>query len=130
MDGDGAMNDQALGGQVVVGVVGAGAMGAGIAQVAAQAGHRVLLVDAQPGAVERAIANAAAALKSLAAKGKLPAEQAGTITARMYPATLAQLAECGLVIEAIAEDLDVKRALFRDLEAIVRPQCILATNTS
>ena len=124
------MSDQALGPQIVVGVIGAGAMGAGIAQVAAQAGHRVLMFDAQPGAVDRAIANAADTLKTLAAKGKVPAEHATAIPARMRAATLAELAECGLVIEAIVEDLDAKRGLLRDLEAIVGPRCILATNTS
>ena len=124
------MTDQALDRSVVVGVIGAGAMGAGIAQVAAQAGHRVLMVDAQPGAVERAIAQAASSLKALADKGKVPAEHATAIPARMRAATLPELAECGLVIEAIVEDMDVKRGLFRDLEAIVGPRCILATNTS
>ena len=73
-DSEDRMMDQALEPSVVVGVIGAGAMGAGIAQVAAQAGHRVLMFDAQPGAVERAIAQAAASLKALAAKGKVPAE--------------------------------------------------------
>jgi len=124
------MSDAALDPGVVIGVIGAGAMGAGIAQVAAQAGHRVLLADAQPGAVERAIANTASALKALADKGKVPAEQAAAIPARMRAAAIADFAECGLVIEAIVEDLDVKRALFRDLEGIVGPGCILATNTS
>ncbi|MGZ8254268.1 MAG: 3-hydroxyacyl-CoA dehydrogenase PaaH [Burkholderiaceae bacterium] len=124
------MSDQALRPPVVVGVIGAGAMGAGIAQVAAQAGHRVLLVDAQPGAVERALANAADTLKTLAAKGKVPAEHATAIPARMRAATMPELAECGLVIEAIVEDLDSKRRLLRDLEEIVDPRCILATNTS
>ena len=125
------MSDQFLDAGVVVGVIGAGgAMGAGIAQVAAQAGHRVLMVDAQPGAAERAIATAADSLKSLAAKGKVPVEQVTAVPGRMRAATLPELAECGLVIEAIVEDLDVKRALFRDLETIVGPGCILATNTS
>ena len=116
------MSDQALDPDVVVAVIGAGAMGAGIAQVAAQAGHRVLMVDAQPGAVERAIAHAASALKALADKGKVPAEHAVAIPARMRPAALADLAECGLVIEAIVEDMEVKRDLFRELEGIVGPR--------
>jgi 3-hydroxybutyryl-CoA dehydrogenase len=124
------MSDQALDRSVVVGVIGAGAMGAGIAQVAAQAGHRVLLVDAQPGAVERAIAQVASSLKALAARGKVPAEHAVEIPARIEPATLPGLSGCGLVIEAIVEDMEVKRGLFRDLESIVGPRCILATNTS
>jgi len=89
------MTDQALDAAVVVGVIGAGAMGAGIAQVAAQAGHRVLMFDAQPGAVERAIAQAAGSLKALADKGKVPAEHATTIPVRMRAATLPELAECG-----------------------------------
>jgi len=124
------MNEQALEPQVVIGVIGAGAMGAGIAQVAAQAGHRVLMVDAQAGAVGRAIANAVASLKALAAKGKITAEDATAIPGRMRAAALPELAECGLVIEAIVEDLDVKRSLLRELEAVVGPRCILATNTS
>ncbi|HET9012962.1 MAG TPA: 3-hydroxyacyl-CoA dehydrogenase, partial [Gemmatimonadaceae bacterium] len=85
---------------------------------------------AQPGAVERAIANAASSLKALADKGKVPAEHAVAIPARMRPASLADLAECGLVIEAIVEDMEVKRDLFRAVEDIVGPRCILATNTS
>ncbi|MGB3427482.1 MAG: 3-hydroxyacyl-CoA dehydrogenase NAD-binding domain-containing protein, partial [Burkholderiaceae bacterium] len=65
------MNDRAIDPQVLVGVIGAGAMGGGIAQLAAQAGHQVLIVDAQAGAAERAVANAADTLKTLAAKGKV-----------------------------------------------------------
>jgi 3-hydroxybutyryl-CoA dehydrogenase len=124
------MTTQPLAPQVTIGVVGAGAMGAGIAQVAAQAGHSVRLVDAQPGAVERAIASTVNSLQALAAKGKLPPEQAAAVSARLQPAVLEDLADCGLVIEAIVEDLEVKRDLFRRLEAIVGPTCILATNTS
>jgi 3-hydroxybutyryl-CoA dehydrogenase len=124
------MSDQAIGPHVPVGVIGAGTMGAGIAQVAAQAGHTVFLVDAQVGAAERAVAQAAASLKALAATGKVSAADAAAIPMRMLPATMGELAGCGLVIEAIVEDLDVKRALFRELESIVGHDCILATNTS
>ncbi|MGE5713209.1 MAG: 3-hydroxyacyl-CoA dehydrogenase [Betaproteobacteria bacterium] len=120
----------ALARETVIGVVGAGAMGAGIAQVAAQAGHRVLLADAQAGAVERAVAAMSKALQALAGRGKVSAEDARDVPARIQPAELMDFAACGLVIEAIVEDLSVKRALLAQLEGIVSPGCILATNTS
>ncbi len=121
---------RALGSDTVIGVIGAGAMGAGIAQVAAQAGHRVLLADAQPGAVARAAATMAQGLQALAERGKLGAEEARAVPARIQPSELMDFAACGLVIEAVVEDLDVKRSLLRQLEAIVGQDCILATNTS
>ncbi|HSQ10568.1 MAG TPA: 3-hydroxyacyl-CoA dehydrogenase NAD-binding domain-containing protein, partial [Burkholderiaceae bacterium] len=121
---------QALTRDTVIGVIGAGAMGAGIAQVAAQAGHRVLLADAQPGAVDRAAAAMVQGLQSLADRGKLSAEEARAVPARIQPSELMEFAACGLVIEAIVEDLDVKHALLTQLEAIVGHDCILATNTS
>jgi 3-hydroxybutyryl-CoA dehydrogenase len=121
---------QALASGTVIGVVGAGAMGAGIAQVAAQAGHRVLLADAQRGAVERALAAMAKGLQVLAERGKVSAEDARAVPARIRPAELMDFADCRLVIEAIVEDLDVKRALLAQLEGIVAPDCIVATNTS
>jgi 3-hydroxybutyryl-CoA dehydrogenase len=115
----------------LVAVVGAGAMGAGIAQVAAAAGHRVRLLDARPGAAERAVADLQATFDKLAAKGKLSAEAADAAKARLLPATtLDDLADAGLVIEAIIEDLGAKQKLFSDLEAIVDADCIFATNTS
>ena len=116
--------------ETVIGVIGAGAMGAGIAQVAAQAGHRVLLADAQAGAVERAVAAMAKGLQALAERGKVSAQDASSVPARIQPAELMDFAACGLVIEAIVEDLGVKRALLTQLEGIVSPGCILATNTS
>jgi 3-hydroxybutyryl-CoA dehydrogenase len=114
----------------IVGVIGAGAMGAGIAQVAAQAGHRVLLADAQPGAVERALNRMAGDLRALVAKGKIAAADAEATIGRMRAAKIEDFGECGLAIEAIVEDLDVKRELFARLESIVGERCILATNTS
>ena len=124
------MRGDALPTHVRVAVVGAGAMGAGIAQVAAQAGHDVRLLDSQPGAVDRARSQINSSLQALAAKGKLAASDAAAIPDRIKPAALKDLAGCGLVIEAIVEDLDAKRALFADLEQIVGADCILATNTS
>jgi len=121
---------QALPSDSVVGVIGAGAMGAGIAQVAAQAGHRVLLADAQAGAVERALNRIAGDLRALVAKGKIAAADAEATISRLRGAALEEFGVCRLVIEAIAEDLDAKRSLFGRLDAIVDERCIVATNTS
>jgi 3-hydroxybutyryl-CoA dehydrogenase len=121
----------ALGRDATVAVIGAGAMGAGIAQVAAQAGHRVLLHDAREGAAARARESVAAQLTALAAKGRLGAAAAGDAAARIAVITDPGQAEAAaLVIEAIAEDLAAKRALFATLEAVVDERAILASNTS
>lgn len=114
----------------VIGVVGAGAMGAGIAQVAAQAGHEVLLVDAAVGASERARARVSQELSALEKKGRLAGGDAVAVARRIRSAMLPELAGCGLVIEAIVEDIDSKRSLFAQLETIVGAGCLLATNTS
>lgn len=114
-----------------VAVIGAGAMGAGIAQVAAVAGHPVRLLDNRPGAAQQAIDGIRVQLGKMADKGKLTAEAALAAGDRLQAAdNIAQLADAGLVVEAIVENLDVKRALFRDLEAIVSADCIFGTNTS
>ena len=112
-------------------VVGAGIMGAGIAQVAAQAGHPVQLFDARDGAADGARAKLASTLDGLAAKGKLDSAEAGAIAGRIASAaSLDAAARAGVVVEAIVENLDAKRALFRDLEAVVGERTILASNTS
>jgi 3-hydroxybutyryl-CoA dehydrogenase len=117
--------------QVVVGVVGAGAMGGGIAHVAAAAGHSVLLLDAAAGAVDRACAAIRKDLQFLVGKGRLSAAEADSIATRVRPARQAlDLAGCGMVIEAIVEDLEAKRGLFAALQDVVGDECILATNTS
>jgi 3-hydroxybutyryl-CoA dehydrogenase len=119
------------GGPAVVGVVGAGAMGAGIVQWAAEAGHTVIAFDARPGAVVAAKARLSDLLDRGVAKGRMTAESAAATLARITPAeALADFARADLVIEAIVEDLEAKRGLFRDLEEIVRPDAVLATNTS
>jgi 3-hydroxybutyryl-CoA dehydrogenase len=106
-------------------------MGRGIAQMAAQAGSTVLLHDTQPGAAEAARATLEKTWQTLVTKGKLPAAEAQACLARVQPAaSLAALSGCDLVVEAIVERLDVKRALFAELEAIVSPQAVLASNTS
>ena len=118
-------------GDLVAGVAGAGTMGRGIAQVLAQAGVRTLLFDAQPGAAARGREAIAQALGRLAEKGKLDAAAARESVERLVVVdALESFASCQVVIEAIVEDLEAKRALFGRLEEIVGPQCILATNTS
>ncbi len=115
----------------VVGVIGAGAMGAGIAQVAAQAGHTVLLIDARAGAARAAIGTIAKALGGLVAKGRMTEAQQNAMVERLTAVDdIAALAPAGLVIEAIVEDLAAKREVLTKLEPHVAPDAILATNTS
>ncbi|HEY1818540.1 MAG TPA: 3-hydroxyacyl-CoA dehydrogenase [Trebonia sp.] len=111
-----------------VGVVGAGTMGAGIAQVAAVAGRRVLIADAVPGAASRAVERIRDRVKAQVAKGRLTVDPDTLDLAAVD--SVAGLAGCGVVIEAIVEDLAVKRALFAELEAAVAADAILASNTS
>jgi len=114
-----------------IGVVGAGVMGIGIAQIAALAGHPVRLLDAREGAAEAAIAKLGDTLAGLVAKGKLSSEVREQALARLGVArSPADLAECGCVIEAIVELLEPKRALLRELDAVLPPEAILASNTS
>lgn len=113
----------------IIGVIGAGAMGSGIAQVAAMAGHNVVLFDTNTAALDKAKASLTATLNKLAEKGKIA--DANTVLARFQFATeLSVFASCGLVIEAIIENLDIKKKVFADVEAVVSEGCVLATNTS
>lgn len=112
-------------------VVGAGIMGAGIAQIAAQAGHQVLLYDVGEDAAAGAIEKLSATFDKLVGKGKITAESAAESLGRISVASsLADCAAVGLVVEAIVENLGIKQQLFRDLEAVVATDCVLATNTS
>jgi 3-hydroxybutyryl-CoA dehydrogenase len=114
-----------------IGVLGAGTMGAGIAQVAAQAGHDVVLVDLNSEMLNKAKNNLAALMVKLVEKEKVTAQSAKDIQARIRYSIKAQdFAECDLVIEAIIEKLDVKHSVFKELESIVSQNCILASNTS
>ncbi|WP_435609386.1 3-hydroxyacyl-CoA dehydrogenase PaaH [Pseudomonas knackmussii] len=122
---------QALETTALVAVIGAGAMGAGIAQVAAQAGHPVKLYDNRPGAAAQAVEGIDRQLGKLVEKGKLAAEQRSAIVARLQPVeAIEPLADARLVIEAIVENLEVKRGLLRQLEELCAADCILASNTS
>ena len=111
-----------------VGVVGAGAMGTGIAQVAAVAGRRVLLFDAAEGAAEGAVTRITEQVATLAAKGRLNADPAALALSAV--SDVSALADCEVVIEAIIEDLAAKKALLADLEQVVGPDCVLASNSS
>jgi 3-hydroxybutyryl-CoA dehydrogenase len=114
-----------------VGVAGAGAMGRGIAQIAAQAGSIVRLYDTQPEALARARDDLFAQWDRLLEKGRMDAAAVQACKSRLLLAeNLHELADCDLVVEAIVERLDVKRSLFAELERVVRPDAVLATNTS
>ena len=112
-------------------VIGAGIMGVGIAQVAAQAGHPVMLFDVRDGAASDGIRKLASSLDALVAKGKVTEEAAKATLARISPvANISDAASARLVIEAIVENLDAKRALFRQVEEVASETCVLASNTS
>jgi len=114
-----------------VAVIGAGAMGSGIAQVAARAGHRVLLFDTRLGGAEDARKRIGADLDRLAQKGKLDPAQARSIAERIVCVhALGDCALAALVIEAIVEDLDAKQELLSEIERVVSDRTILASNTS
>ncbi len=114
-----------------IGIVGAGAMGRGIAQIAARAGLAVNLFDTNPQALDAARAYLSDTFAKLADKGKLSADDGAAALVRVRPCTaLEELTACDLVIEAIVERLDIKRQLISELEAVLRPQAIIASNTS
>lgn len=116
---------------MITGIIGAGAMGSGIAQVAATAGNTVYLYDTNPEALEKAMVRLKQTLAQLETKGKLAKGQGDGILGRIQPAnSLFTLHQADLVIEAIVELQEAKQALFRELEEITRPDCLLATNTS
>jgi 3-hydroxybutyryl-CoA dehydrogenase len=117
--------------KIQVGVIGAGTMGAGIAQVAAEAGHEVHLFDANPDALKRAASDLQRIMNRLIEKGRRTEAEAKSAMQRIsYDDGLTSMKDCGLIIEAIVENLDIKQSVFRDLESVVSEDCILASNTS
>lgn len=117
--------------ELIIGVVGAGSMGAGIAQVAAQAGHQVYLNDSFPDALERAAKGHQKIFNRLVEKERMTLDEAKACAKRItYTKSVDDLKHCGLVIEAIIEDLDIKQGLFQELEMICGDDAILASNTS
>jgi 3-hydroxybutyryl-CoA dehydrogenase len=114
-----------------IGVVGAGTMGHGIAQVAAQSGYEVVLVDAAPAALERGRTQIGKGLERLVAKGKLAAEERDQALGRLSTGgDLAALARADLVVEAVVERYEVKQKVLAELDRLCPPAAILATNTS
>ena len=106
-------------------------MGQGIAQIAAQAGSTVKLFDMQSEAVNKALKNVYSQWDKLADKGRISPEQVAQYKANLQSVEfLGELADCDLVIEAIVERLDIKKTFFHELEALVKPDAVLATNTS
>lgn len=115
----------------IVGVIGSGTMGSGIAQVAATHGHQVLLYDTNNEALSKALEKLKRILDRLVEKGKIQQDEANIIFNRIKPVDdIGDFQDCGLVIEAIIERLDIKQSLFNNLEGMVNDKCVLATNTS
>lgn len=115
----------------IIGVLGAGTMGAGIAQVAAQNGNQVILVDVIQSQLDLAKSNLSLILSKLIEKEKISISDKSSIESRItYSSELQSFAPCQLIIEAILEDLSIKHKVFASLEEIVSSDCILASNTS
>ncbi len=114
-----------------LGVVGAGTMGNGIAHVFARAGFEVALYEVNDEALQRGLARIRTNLDREAAKGKVDPAEVPAIFARVRPVLqLEELRACSLVVEAATERLTVKQQIFRELDALLGPEAILATNTS
>lgn len=114
-----------------IGIVGAGTMGRGIAQIAADAGHMVYLFDADKSQIDSSLQFLASIYARLVEKGKINEHDATSALQRITGCgSVKDLADCGLVIEAVVEDLNVKRSVLASLEESVLPTCIIGTNTS
>jgi 3-hydroxybutyryl-CoA dehydrogenase len=114
-----------------VGIIGSGIMGSGIAEVAAAAGHTVVLRSRSQATADAMVAGLTKSLAKQVERGKKTQEDADAILGRVSATTeLSALADCDLVIESVVEDLSVKLALFKELDGIVKAEAIIATNTS
>jgi 3-hydroxybutyryl-CoA dehydrogenase len=114
-----------------VGVIGAGTMGNGIAHVFARSGFNVILADVEQRFLDRGLATIAKNLDREVAKSKISADDKAATLGRITTVVdRAQLADCDLVIEAATEKFDIKAEIFRDLDRIIKPEVILASNTS
>jgi 3-hydroxybutyryl-CoA dehydrogenase len=116
---------------VTVGIIGAGAMGRSIARATAAVGMEVLLYDAQPDAAQEAVRKVGEGVARQVAKGRLTQDEADRLVGKLQVvSSVSELRDCSLVIEAVIEDLAVKRVVFEQVEKVVSPTCVLATNTS
>lgn len=114
-----------------IGVIGAGAMGSGIAQVASQSGCQVVLYDTNQAALDKSAESLEKVMRRLVEKGRIDIKESNAIQSRIsYVNNLQEFSGCELVIEAIVENADIKKSVFQQLEKIVTPQTILASNTS
>lgn len=114
-----------------IGVLGAGTMGAGIVQVAAQSGLEVVLRDIQQDFVDRGVKSIDKNLSKLVDKGKMEAADKEAVMGRVTGSVnMEALAECDLIIEAAIEVMDIKKSIFKELDTLCKPECILASNTS
>ncbi|MBK9336029.1 MAG: 3-hydroxybutyryl-CoA dehydrogenase [Lewinellaceae bacterium] len=115
----------------IIGILGAGAMGSGIAQVAASRGHQVVVCDNLTPALKKSGKNLLASLNTLVEKGKMQKEESEIIFGRIqYTDHMSDFRDCAVVIEAIVEDIELKRIAFKGIEAMVQPDAIIASNTS
>ena len=114
-----------------VGVVGAGTMGSGIAQVVASSGREVVLLDVSDSALDRGMATIKNSMARFVKKGEMSEEESKSILSRIYVTKMySDLSDVDLVIEAIFENLEIKKETFTSLDASTRPEIVLATNTS
>ncbi|HEY6929320.1 MAG TPA: 3-hydroxybutyryl-CoA dehydrogenase [Thermoanaerobaculia bacterium] len=114
-----------------VGVLGAGLMGSGIAEVAAKAGYPTIVREVSEGLVRKGLARIEGSLGRAVEKGKLAAEARDQTRGRLSATTrLADLASCDIVVEAIVENLDVKKETYRELDRLCKPETIFCSNTS
>ncbi len=116
---------------MIVGVIGAGTMGSGIAQAFAQTdGYEVILTDINLELAQKGQQRIAKALQSRVDRGKMEQAAADQVNARITAGLLEDCADCELVVEAVLEEMSVKRATFKALDEIAKPECIFASNTS
>jgi 3-hydroxybutyryl-CoA dehydrogenase len=114
-----------------VGIVGSGIMGSGIAECAAKNGHDVVLRSRQQGSADAMLAALEKSLAKQVERGRLDETDAKEIAGRVTATSaLGDLADCDLILESVVEDLDIKKALFAELDRVIKPEAIVATNTS